>query len=117
MLQGMAQSDLVLHTSLEESFGMVPAEAMACGVPVVAGQRSGAVPWVVGEGGLLVDVTDTDAIATAVNRLLTDRPLAQSIARQAKASVADRFNLTYVTAQYMAQYAQMLHPDHRSVAV
>ncbi len=116
MLQGMAQSDLVLHTSIEESFGMVPAEAMACGVPVVAGQRSGAVPWVVGEGGLLVDVTDAGAIAAAVDRLLTDRPLAQSIARKAQASVADRFNLTQVTAQYMALYEQSLHPDRRPVA-
>ena len=33
---------------------MVLVEAMAYGVPVVAGQASGAVPWVTADGGLLV---------------------------------------------------------------
>jgi glycosyltransferase involved in cell wall biosynthesis len=106
MLQGIAQSNLVLHTSLEESFGMVPAEAMACGVPVVAGQHSGAVPWVVGDGGLLVDVTDATAIATAVDRLLTDPSLAQSLSQKARTNVASRFDLKHVTDQYMALYEQ-----------
>ncbi|QJD80463.1 glycosyltransferase family 4 protein [Spirosoma rhododendri] len=107
MLQGIAQSNLVLHTSVEESFGMVPAEAMACGIPVVAGQLS-AVPWVVGEGGLLVDVTDPTAIAAAVDRLLTDPALAQSLGQKARASIASRFDLKKVTDQYLALYEQSL---------
>ncbi len=106
MLQGIAQSNLVVHTSLEESFGMVPAEAMACGVPVVAGEHSGAVPWVVGEGGLLVDVTNATAIADAVDRLLTDQALAESLARKARTNVASRFDLKHVTDQYMTLYEQ-----------
>ena len=32
----MAESDLYLHTSLEESFGMTLVEAMACNIPVMA---------------------------------------------------------------------------------
>jgi len=56
LLQELNKHDLLLHTSIEESFGMVIAEAMALGLPVVAGESSGAVPWVVGTHGCLCNV-------------------------------------------------------------
>lgn len=66
--------DLLIHPALEESFGVVVAEAMALGLPIVAGRHSGAVPWVVGIYetnikrccAVLTNVTDPDAIASAV---------------------------------------------------
>lgn len=107
VLRKIAASTLVLHTSLEESFGMVLVEAMAYGVPVVAGQASGAVPWVVEDGGLLVDVTSVEAIADAVNRLLSDAALYAQLSARAIAIVAERFPLTKIADQYLALYAQV----------
>jgi glycosyltransferase involved in cell wall biosynthesis len=57
----------------EEDFGIVPLEAQACGRPVVALARGGAIETVLpGETGLLVDEPApeafADAIATALNR-------------------------------------------------
>lgn len=106
VLEKIAASTLVLHTSLEESFGMVLAEAMACGVPVVAGQASGAVPWVVEDGGLLVDVASVDAIAGAVGRLLSDPVLYEQLSARAVAIVAERFPLAGIADQYLALYEQ-----------
>ncbi len=106
VLRNIAASTFVLHTSLEESFGMVLAEAMAYGVPVVAGQASGAVPWVVEDGGLLVDVTSVETIAAAVNRLLADAALYDQLSARAVAIVAERFPLAKVADQYLALYAQ-----------
>lgn len=62
------------HVALEESFGNTLIEAMRLGTAIIAGRRSGAVPWVLGdgEGGALVDVTDVDHIANAIIRLLKD---------------------------------------------
>src|SRR6185295_7222403 len=62
-----ARSWLMIHPSLEETFGMSIAEAMAAGVPVVGGAASGAVPWVLDGGrvGVLADVTDPTDIARA----------------------------------------------------
>ncbi|RZK24660.1 MAG: glycosyltransferase family 1 protein [Hymenobacter sp.] len=108
VLKKIAASTLVLHTSLEESFGMVLVEAMAYGVPVVAGQASGAVPWVVEDGGLLVDVTSVAAIADAVSSLLADAALYARVSARAVAIVAARFPLATVADQYLALYAQCL---------
>ncbi len=101
VLKKLAASTLVLHTSLEESFGMVLVEAMAYGVPVVAGQASGAVPWVVEDGGLLVDVTSVEAIASAVSRLLSDAALYEQLSARGIAIVAERFPLAKVADQYL----------------
>lgn len=55
----------------EEQFGLVFAESLACGTPVV-GYRSGAVPEVAGAAGLLVGIGDVDGLTAATRRLLED---------------------------------------------
>src|SRR5205085_11099029 len=72
LLDEMAQSQVLLHPALEESFGVVLAEAMAMGLSVVAGAHSGAVPWVQGDAGSLVNVRQPAQIAAALLRLLSD---------------------------------------------
>jgi glycosyltransferase involved in cell wall biosynthesis len=64
----------LVSPSLAEGFGLPALEAMACGTPVIASNVS-SLPEVVGDAGLLVDPTDTDAIADAMVRLLTDDSL------------------------------------------
>jgi glycogen(starch) synthase len=54
--------------------GFVYLEAMACGLPVIACQNSGAAEVVVpGENGALVPPDDVDALANALRQLLADR--------------------------------------------
>ncbi|MFC1878297.1 N-acetyl-alpha-D-glucosaminyl L-malate synthase BshA [Chloroflexota bacterium] len=70
----LAQTDLLLMTSLSESFCLAALEAMACGVPVLATEVGG-LPEVVIQGvtGYLFPVGDHDlAIRQAVN-LLSDQ--------------------------------------------
>ena len=57
--------------SRDEGFGLPALEAMAAGVPVVAGD-SGALPETCGGAALLVDPDDATAIADALARLLLD---------------------------------------------
>jgi glycosyltransferase involved in cell wall biosynthesis len=66
-----------------EGFGMVAAEAMAAGVPIVA-SNADALPDVVGTAGVLVPVGDPAAIVAAVAALLDDA------ARRARLSAAAR---------------------------
>jgi glycosyltransferase involved in cell wall biosynthesis len=66
---------MLVLPSLYEGFGMTALEAMACGTPVITSTTS-SMPEVVGDAGLLVNPTDTDAIAGAMSRLFADDRLA-----------------------------------------
>jgi glycosyltransferase involved in cell wall biosynthesis len=61
----------LLFPSRDEGFGLPALEAMACGCPVVASDR-GALPEVVGPGGLLFAPDDVDGLEEAAGRLLDD---------------------------------------------
>ena len=67
----LAQAAVVAYPSVYEGFGLVPLEAMAAGVPVVA-TTAGAIPEVTGDGALLVPPGDVDALAEALLKALTD---------------------------------------------
>jgi D-inositol-3-phosphate glycosyltransferase len=69
----LRSADLVLCAPWYEPFGIVPLEAMACGVPVVATAVGGQIDSVVhGQTGLHVPPRDPAALAAAVRGLLAD---------------------------------------------
>jgi glycosyltransferase involved in cell wall biosynthesis len=63
-----------VYPSYFEGFGLPPLEAMRCGAPVVAGDRT-SLPEVVGDAGLLVNPFDVEEIAAALARLIDDQQL------------------------------------------
>ena len=76
----------------EEDFGIVPVEAQACGCPVVALGRGGAVETVVpGETGVLVDEPTPQAFAEAIRSALAHRFDAAAIRRHAERFGRSRF--------------------------
>jgi glycosyltransferase involved in cell wall biosynthesis len=103
LLDALSQLDLLLHPSLEESFGIVIAEALAMGLPVVAGQASGAVPWVVGDLGGLCDVRQPLAITQALEATLLPQRYAELSERGIMAT-RQRFSTPFVVDQFYALY-------------
>ncbi len=63
-----------------EGFGLTPLEAMACGVPVIAADRT-SLPEIVGDAGLLVE-PEIEAVAEAIVRVVTDRALHGELAQR-----------------------------------
>lgn len=96
--------DVLLHPALEESFGVVLAEAMALGLPLVAGARSGAVPWVAGDAQWLVDVQSPAAMAQAIEQSLTDVARYASASKAGRARVLGLFAPAAVVGAYLAHY-------------
>ena len=101
---------LMVHPSLEESFGNTLVEAMACSVPVVGGRDSGSVPWVLGfgKGGVLCDVTDIKDIASNIVRLLNDDKLRNEIGMKGRLWVENNFSIDKVAEQTIEFYKMML---------
>jgi glycosyltransferase involved in cell wall biosynthesis len=83
-------STFLVLPSRSEGMGRVVIEAFCRGRPVV-GTRVGGIPDLVQDGvnGLLVEPGDTDALADALVRLLTDRELAERLAAGAASSARD----------------------------
>ena len=98
----MAGALCLLHPSRFEGLPVVPAEAMAAGVPVVA-TAVGAVTEVLGEppGGVLVPPEDVAALASATTSLLDDRSRRDRLSGHARESAA-RFSWDEVAAAHLA---------------
>ena len=76
LARALASSDVLLNPSVTEAFGNVTLEAMACGLPVVAAEATGATNLVRdGETGTLVDPCDLDGFAGALEAYARDPDL------------------------------------------
>jgi glycosyltransferase involved in cell wall biosynthesis len=115
ILLRMREATLLAHPAREESFGMTLIEAMSQRLPVVGGARSGAVPWVLGDGkaGLLVDVNDPRAIAQAVGAVLTRETLRKRLASDGYARAWQSFRQSHVTDLYLDAYRRVLAEETR----
>ncbi len=98
-------ADVLLVPSRSESFGLVAAEAQACGLPVVAA-RVGGLSYVVEDAtsGFLVDDWDPAGFAAAAARILLDPDLAARLAKGA-VEFATRFSWEVATDRLLELYA------------
>jgi alpha-1,3-rhamnosyl/mannosyltransferase len=72
-----AGARVLVLPSLDEGFGLPALAAMSAGVPVIASRR-GALPEVVGDGGVLFDPGQPDELLHALERMVTDEAWAFS---------------------------------------
>ena len=110
VIELMREVDLFVHPALEESFGMVLVEAMAQGLPVVAGLRSGAVPSVLDEGavGCLTDVSDEWRLFADLAALLKNERRWRNFSEAAYASAWQRFRSSVVLDAYEETYRNVV---------
>jgi glycosyltransferase involved in cell wall biosynthesis len=103
---------LLVHPSLEESFGNTLVEAMAQWTPVVGGEASGAVPWVLdgGKAGLLTDVTEPASLATSIRRILNSKELWLSYSEAGYKRAHSTFQLSQIIDRYIEVYEEMITP-------
>lgn len=107
LLKEIKSAHLLIHPSLEESFGVVLIEAMSCGVPTVGGQKSGAVPWVINEERLLIDVTNEDKIVDKLTEILSNVNLYTNISYSVYENVVKRFSSIFIVNEYVNYYQEI----------
>lgn len=92
--------------SLYEGFGLPILEAMACGTPVMTANVS-SLPEVAGDAALMVDPYDTEAIASAIQRLVDDEALRTTLI-QAGYERAGQFTWEAAARHLKQVYEQVL---------
>jgi glycosyltransferase involved in cell wall biosynthesis len=105
----MRALDIVVHASTEpEPFGMVIAEAMACGRPVIA-SRAGGAAEIIDDGADAIGHPpgDVDALAGAIRRLAVDPDLRASLGAAARRAAERRFDRARLAAELAPLYIEL----------
>jgi glycosyltransferase involved in cell wall biosynthesis len=101
----LRSADLVVCTPWYEPFGMVPLEAMACGVPVVATAVGGLTDTVVdGVTGMHVPPGQPMALASTIRTLLEDGYRRAGMAEAGRDRAATRFSWERVATEAARVY-------------
>lgn len=97
----------LVHPSRFEAHSVAVSEAMALGIVVIGGIRSGGMAWTLGYGsaGLLVDVNDPDAIATAMASTIEPDGTERALGGAGRTRARAHFAAPVVAAEYEAVYA------------
>jgi glycosyltransferase involved in cell wall biosynthesis len=105
----MAASDLMVLPSTMEAFGLVLAEALYLGLPVVA-TNVGGVPEIVEEGvsGLLVPHAAPEALANALLRMLNNPEERRAMAGAGRRKIIDDFSFSGMLQGYEQLYRELV---------
>lgn len=109
LIKELNRMDIFLLTSIEESCPMVLLEATALGIPVIAGKKSGGIPWVLegGAAGILVDVRSEGEVAEALWGLISDPQKYQHYSLAGRENAEKRFTAKVVVDQYESLYEKL----------
>ena len=102
----LAASDVFLFpTERDEAAPLVPLEAMAAGLPVVASDIGGGAELIEsGKTGLLVPPASVDSLAGAIDSLLADDALRRRMGEAARERIVERYTIEAMTRQTVAVY-------------
>lgn len=110
LAQILRSLDAVVCSPWYEPFGIVPLEAMACGVPVVAATVGGMIDTIVdGTTGLHVPPRDAAAVAQAIERLIDDPNLSAHLGAGGRDRVVKKYS--------WGRVAEMTHRVYRGALV
>jgi glycosyltransferase involved in cell wall biosynthesis len=115
------ESSLAVLPSVQDGFGFVVTEGLACGLPAIVTEHVGAKDVIEpGVNGYIVPVRSPEAIAQAIHGVYASRSLQQSLRQGAIASRSAFPNMTdtvlKLSQSYRRTYAGRTHADPHSAA-
>jgi len=113
MVDVLSSADIFLMPSIQESFGLMAVEAMACGTPVIVAEGT-ALPSVIISskqnlsGGLVVPAKDSIALAGAIDLLLKNDDLRKNLGGQARHIAESEYSLELYTEAHINLYKEVI---------
>jgi len=102
-------ADILLFPTVREGFGLAAAEAMACGLPVVATNCSSLPELIVnGKGGYLCELGNVDEFAARINELSASPALRREMGEYNRAKVEKMFTLDRMIKEYQDLFQEVL---------
>ena len=110
MAKYYSAADLFIYPSLVESFGLVVAEALSCGTPVVAFNTS-ALPEIIEHGrtGYLAHYKDVDDFINGINTFLNNDELRLSAGKEGRSKVLSNFTVEKTVNGYLNLYKEAIN--------
>lgn len=105
----MSAADVFVLPSVAEAFGVVFAEAIYLGTPIVA-TKIGGIPEIVTDGvdGILIPPADSEALANTLADLLNQPEKLKSLANKGREKVIGKFEFEDMTRNYEAVYEDLI---------
>ncbi len=102
-------SNLVLMPSLGEIFGLVAAESMACGTPVMA-YATGGLPEVLGgrDTGILIPTGDVNKLSLTLRKVLGDYGMLAAMGEAASKRIRQYFELNFQAKSFIELYRSII---------
>lgn len=104
-----SQGSVFVLPSIEDGFGLVIAQAMACGIPVIATDHTGA-PDIVREGidGFIIPIRDVEALKEKILYLYENPDIREQMGKNAQERVASGFTWDDYGDRIVKEYERIL---------
>jgi len=114
LIDVLCAGDLFLMPSIQESFGLMAVESMACGTPVVVLEGT-SLPEVIKAplGGVAVPSEDVVSLAGAIDRLLKDDDLRKKLGRQGRKIAEQEYSLALYVERHLRLYEAVVEKHRR----
>ncbi|MBP7064860.1 glycosyltransferase [Ferrovibrio sp.] len=109
VLRHMDAATLLVHPSLEETQPQVAVEAMARGLPVLAGWNAHGPEWILDQGraGILVDTRKADEVSAGILAVIEDTARWEALSQAGLQRARDVFTADRVAQQHLAVYQRL----------
>lgn len=105
----LSNLDMFLLPSTSEGFSIATIQAMSANVPVIVTKSGGPEEIVThGEDGWLVEISNPEAMAAAIDLLGTNPDLRATLAKQARKQVTETFGLNTMISGYQSLYESLI---------
>jgi len=109
LVDALCAADLFVMPSIQESFGLMAVEALACGTPVIVCEGT-ALPEVIKapRGGLTVPAKNSEALAAAISQLLGDENMRMKMGQQGRQIAEEEYSFPLYIKRHLQLYKNVI---------